>query len=203
MITALCKRISLFLYTNGIISEDEVEICQYGQEITLSTIIGFVIVMAESFAFKLPIYGLVYYVEFVLLRQLTGGYHASTYFKCNLGFSIVTLLNLLCIKVIEIQPELYTVSMHLLLSIFSCIVIIIWSPVKNPNKPLSKQNIVFNHIAAILFSIIIPIVSFIANTHTPFSATIEFTLFSVAVLILFAKFKEGGGKHDESEAHNA
>ena len=30
MITALCKRISLFLYTNGIISEDEVEICQYG-----------------------------------------------------------------------------------------------------------------------------------------------------------------------------
>ena len=198
MITALCKRISLFLYTNGIISEDEVEICQYGQEITLSTIIGFVIVMAESFAFKLPIYGLVYYVEFVLLRQLTGGYHASTYFRCKIITVAVFLISLIASHILNVFWWMY-----IILFTIGNVVIYILAPIENSNKPLNvaekKKYKLLSHIVFSILSIFGTLISLLSDFNL---SILWFSMLSVIALMIIPKLTKGEKKDEEESYQN-
>ena len=48
MISFLSNFIALFLYKNNIIDKEKIEVCQYGFEIIISTIIGFLLVLASG-----------------------------------------------------------------------------------------------------------------------------------------------------------
>ncbi|MDE6088103.1 MAG: accessory gene regulator B family protein [Oscillospiraceae bacterium] len=195
MLTALCKSISLFLYQNHIIDEEEVEICQYGFEISFSTVISFLVVISIAFLLRIPEIGLLYYTVFVVLRQFTGGYHADTYLSCNLTFGILSLLVLGIVKLIAIYPGLYLLEIHSVLIIFSFLVILFLAPVENKNKSLDTANKKKNHIFSIIFSIVLSISSFILYHHfLILTAMIGFTLFLVTMLILYSKTKERSKK---------
>lgn len=77
MITNLSNRISIFLLSKKIITLEEIKIYQYGFEMILSTILGFMITLAIGFLLNIKVLSLLYYTIFVLIRQLTGGYHAN------------------------------------------------------------------------------------------------------------------------------
>lgn len=191
MLTSLCKSISLFLYENRIIDEEEVEICQYGFEISLSTIISFLVVMAIALFLKIPEIGLLYYAVFVALRQFTGGYHANTYLSCNLTFGILSLLVLESVKLLSVHYELYPLETHLVLVVFSFLIILFLAPVENENKPLTEAIKKKNRIFSVVFSIILIVLSFVVRKcFFIFSVMIGFTLFLVAMLILYSKIKE-------------
>ena len=91
MITKLSKRISHFLCKQNIIAKDLIEVYQYGFETIISTLLGFFITIIIGAIFRMTLISLVYYFIFVILRQFTGGYHADTYFKCNLIFAVTTI----------------------------------------------------------------------------------------------------------------
>lgn len=48
MISFLSNFIALFLYKNNIIDKEKIEVCQYGFEIIVSTIIGFLLVLISG-----------------------------------------------------------------------------------------------------------------------------------------------------------
>lgn len=108
MITFLGKNISLFLCKKNIIPKEETDIYQYGFETILSTSLGLVITLAMGFVLKMVLLSVVYYVIFVTLRQLTGGYHADSYLKCNIVFSVVTFFVLGMTRLICIS-QIYTI----------------------------------------------------------------------------------------------
>lgn len=68
------------------ITEEDFSIYQYGFEIIFSTILGFLITIGIGFLLRMEILSILYYIIFVTLRQLTGGYHADSYFKLQLDF---------------------------------------------------------------------------------------------------------------------
>lgn len=90
MLSLLSKRISLFLCGNHVIEKEEIEIYQYGFEIILSSLIGFILSIAVGCCLEMFFYALLYYGIFVILRLFTGGFHANTYLSCNLVFLLVS-----------------------------------------------------------------------------------------------------------------
>ncbi len=86
MIKKLSTLISNQFVKRNIISEDAQDVYTYGVEITISSLIGFILVTTIGIIFKSLMQAIIFYVIFVALRSITGGYHASTYLKCNTIF---------------------------------------------------------------------------------------------------------------------
>lgn len=184
MITAVSKSISLFLWKNHIIEEEEIEICQYGFEIIVSTILGTLIVLCIGLLLHMPWLAALYFIIFVVLRQMTGGYHAGTYFKCNLTFGILSFLVLEMTKILSQEMQI-PFQIHVLILYFSVLVIAFYAPVENPNKPLDEKQITRNHIGSLVLSLLLAGVSLACFRMYPdISVLIGLTLFLVAMLIL-------------------
>lgn len=83
MINRLSTLISDQFVKHNIIPKDAKDVYTYGVEITISSIIGFLITLAIGLLFDSLINAMIFYVIFISLRSMTGGYHAKTYLKCN------------------------------------------------------------------------------------------------------------------------
>lgn len=137
IITFLSKTISHFLHKNNIIKEEELELYKYGFEIIISTILGFMITLLIGLIFQIILLSILYYVIFVVLRQLTGGYHADSYLKCNLVFSGVSFWVLGMTKLCYFS-NLYSMTFHMLIFTVNILSICKFAPIENPHKILDK-----------------------------------------------------------------
>ena len=68
MISFLSNFIALFLYKNNIIDKEKIEVCQYGFEIIISTIIGFLLVLASGIILGEIPEAILFYCLFVGVR---------------------------------------------------------------------------------------------------------------------------------------
>ena len=199
MISEISKKISLFLCHKNIIENEDIEIYKYGFETICSTIIGFVITLAIGMIFRMFFLSIAYYVIFVTIRQFTGGYHANSYFKCNLTFAVVTTLVFGFTKM-AVYSQTYTIPNHILFLVLSFIVILHFAPVENENKPLDQMQKKRNRYIAIVLTLVISVLScavYIFSVKT--SALMAFTQLSIAVLIVITKLEKGGKRDAENE----
>lgn len=150
IIEKISSRILKYLLQSEVI-EDTKEVrdyYRYGIEITVSSLLGFAMVFLIGLLFGSLIESLVFLLCFVPLRQFTGGYHAKTYFLCNLTFSVLFTT----VLVLYYLTKEYMTTYAGILMIFSCCVMFFSEcPVENENKPLSeKKKKVHNTLSVIL-----------------------------------------------------
>lgn len=196
IIRFLSKTISHFLYKNNIVKEQELEIYQYGFEIIISTLLGFLITLLIGFFLQMLFISVVYYVIFVVVRQLTGGYHADSYLKCNLVFSGVSLFTLGMTKLCYLS-KLYTITFHVLILAIVVLSVCKFAPIENPNKLMSEDELKRNHRLAIVLTLALATVSCVLfYFQLEISILIAFTLFSISMLILIAKTRKGGTSNE-------
>ena len=196
IITFLSKTISHFLCKNNVIKEQELEIYQYGFEIIISTLLGFLITLLVGLIFQMVLLSVLYYVIFVVLRQLTGGYHADSYLKCNLIFSGVSLFTLGMTKLCYFS-NLYTITFHVLILAIVVLSVCKFAPIENPNKPMTEDELKRNHMFSIVLTLILVAASYILfYFQLEISILIAFTLLSISVLILIAKTRKGGASNE-------
>ena len=194
MITTISNRISHFLLKNNVIAAEDIEIYQYGLEIIVSTILGTLIVFLIGVLLHMFLLSLLYYGIFVLLRQMTGGYHADTYFKCNLTFGLLSFAVLGLTRILS-EGGLYSWNIHILLLLFSIPIIAKYAPVENPNKPLDDHQKKRNRNLSIVSSLILSAVSCVCiNSHPAVSILFGLTLFLITMLLLVEKLY---GKEEE------
>lgn len=191
MINKLSDRISSEFVKHKIISEDAKEVYKYGVEITLSSIIGFLITVIIGMLFNSLIHTMIFYVIFISLRSMTGGYHAKTYLKCNFIFTTITLFVIVFSK----AASEINMSINLLTFLFlPSETIIIWlAPVDNINKPIEKKKRVYWKITAVITSILLYVLSLLlyTNQHTIEATVIVITVFAVSVLCMIAVIQKG------------
>ena len=91
MIRPLSALIVSYLVNMGAItnSNDDKEYYQYGVEITISSFLNIFLILCLGTVLHKINHAIVFLAVFISLRHLTGGFHASTYFKCNLSMCIV------------------------------------------------------------------------------------------------------------------
>ncbi|MDD6084346.1 MAG: accessory gene regulator B family protein [Oscillospiraceae bacterium] len=190
MIDLLSSKISSKFVEHKIITEDMVDIYKYGVEITISSIIGFILILIIGLIFKSLMQALIFYIIFIILRSFTGGYHASSYLKCNLIFSIVASLVIFFSKAateVRFSTGIINILFLPALSVF------IWlAPIENPNKLIEKKRRIYFKTGSVLAAVILYIFSLVLYiyNHTFESAIIVTTMFITAVMCMITKFQK-------------
>ena len=191
MIAELSSQIVATLLNNKIITYKQKDIYQYGFEILISSVITFLIVLVCGCVFNCIIPSFIFFVLFVILRSVCGGYHASNYLSCNLIFGFVTIGVLLSYKYINI--EMFS-ELHYPICMLTFICTIMYSPIENENKPLTiAQKKKFRILGTVLV-LMVSLVSTVIKIKLQSSYTIltDMTLLVVSIFMVVAKLKRGG-----------
>lgn len=193
MISKIASSIADMLCNNDTIDEKSKFAYQYGWELFLSSILSGIIIISCGFIFKDLTAALFYLVMFVLLRWLCGGYHADSYWKCNLICALTTIFVLLCYKIIPLEK---CEGLHYCSIALSLLIIILYSPIENTNKPLTVGKKKLFRILSIIMVTVLSITSCVLMIKylSQYSVLIDMTLLVVAVSMLVTDFRRGGEK---------
>lgn len=119
-------------------------------EVILSTIIGFGVILVLSCILGKLSFGIFYLIYIVPIRMSVGGYHAKSYFKCNIIFAIFFVLAFLLCENQTVQGFKVLAYINLVSVFF----IMRYAPLENENKKLSdsKKNI-YKHVNILIYTI--------------------------------------------------
>lgn len=164
MIHRISESIAFFCGEKTRFSKEQIEICAYGLEVLLSDFIVIFIAILIACLVNALTYTVLILLTFILLRSQTGGFHASSHFRCNLIFFVAYALAILAIKYIPDVAIIYSV---VILGMIALLAVLRYSPLEHPNKPISKNKMkkyrkmgvivaVFFYMLSILLSILLP-----------------------------------------------
>ena len=162
---------------------DEVQdFYRYGIEITISSMLNIVLVLLMGALTGHLLESVIY------LAVITGGYHADTYFRCNLlmcsTFIATAFLNDKVCGYINIWVIVALV-------VFEEIIAFVFCPVENKNKPIEKEKKPkFKAMGMIVFLLLDLFGGAIINKYQMVGSMILLTNLLIAVLIISAKIKE-------------
>lgn len=187
MISKIIAKLVEYLYRKNIIDEDKKEIYQYGYEVLISGLIGFAIVMILGAIMKCFMESILFLAVFVPIRQLTGGYHADSYLKCNIVFTVLFLIVILATE--AMLTTILFVYIFILAGVF-VLAVYEFAPMENPNKPLDEGQKLLNRKIALAVSAIISVTSIIVYfMNKRVAILIAMTLFGIAFLMFLEKYK--------------
>lgn len=157
------------------------EICAYGIEITLSTIVNYVLLIVIGAVFKNIISSVIFGIVFTTIRHYIGGYHCTTYLRCNLTFcGIFTSVLLLG----QILLSWINISILILILLWSGIGVWYLGPVGNKYKPVTEEQLQQCHTIAKYIYIFDFAISVFLYLWKPYYGIIAaLTLLSVVVLL--------------------
>lgn len=196
MISLISKRIALSLYKKGIIDNEKLPVCEYGFELMISILIGFLLVIISGILLDEFLASVIFYILFVFVRTFTGGFHAKTHFYCKLTMALCCLFVIIGTKLLNGQPSL--IMFNLLFLMVYMVSVFLYAPVEHKNAPmtnkLKKRNRKISIIMAIALSFLIVMVMFCVPKIAVISSL---TLFVIAVLIIISNIMERRNRHYE------
>lgn len=100
MIKKLTNHILSYLISSNAIDDNEEtkDYYRYGIEITISSLINILLIIIIGIVSGNALESIVFLACFIPLRQFTGGFHAKTYFLCNLSFAVSFIILLIVYK---------------------------------------------------------------------------------------------------------
>ena len=197
MITTLAKIVTDFFLKYKAIDNDDADIYQYGNEIIISSIIDLLIVIILGLIYKELLNAALFFISFLLLRSFGGGYHADTYLKCKIIYTMDISLILFLSKY---ESFIYNLYFMLSILVFSFAVFFLIAPIKNPNKHLSKSEIEKNSQKSKIVSILLCLA--IGATYyynRGISLTLLLTFFSTAAAMIIEYLRKGGTVHEDEK----
>lgn len=198
MIEAISERITEFLADSKVISRniDEFSCYKYGVEIALSTMLNIVLILSIGAVTGRFIESVIFLVVFIPIRQFSGGYHADTYFRCNLFFCISFVMVLLLFEILKVYNSVYLL---LAIDLFSLSIIAFFSPVENSNKPIPEEKRKGLKLKATLISALIGLTAFVLDCYSVhYGSLLSCILLMISVLIIIGKIKERRKENYES-----
>lgn len=134
MVQAMARKTAEKMSDHSVIEAKAIHIYAYGLELLYSSLAGVVVLIIISAVCGKPYLWIPYLLGFALLRLSGGGYHAKTHFRCIFMFSLLYSLVLLIAKLYAIPAKICLITCLVNLAI-----ILLFSPVAPPNKPLKES----------------------------------------------------------------
>lgn len=163
-------------------NETDIEFLRYGIEITLSSILNIILILFLSIVFHSLREGILFLTVFISTRQFTGGFHASTYFRCNLVFSLCFL------AVLGLQNAFVNLSMPIMIAILimDLFIVSVLCPIENPNKPIpsGKRYIRFKFLSVLIIFLQGIVSILLVRNGYHIGSTIFYTLQVIAILCI-------------------
>lgn len=170
-------------------STNEYEWLRYGIEILYSSVIATAVILIISLILDSFVSGLLFLFVFVTARQYTGGFHATTYLKCNLVSAICySALIVLC----KLTHVLFNFQYSVIIAFIETLIALILFPIQNKNKPIRTNNqyIICKIIGGGIFALYSSLGVFIARYSTEYGVTIQYTLHLIVMLGIIGYFQE-------------
>lgn len=148
-IDKMTNMLTNFIIQHSDAKREDADIIAFGVKyglITLAEILGMVVI---SFLMRELIPGAVILIAFISIRVYAGGYHAKTLPRCVVMSTILFTLIILGYKMLYLP-----IIVKGLIALFLGVLILIFSPVENDNRRLSKnEEKVFKNRALLFYSI--------------------------------------------------
>lgn len=191
MVCWVSSKILSFIFKFMEILPEMKDTYQYGIEITISSIINVMLILLCFFALGDIFAGITYLAIFIFLRSYTGGYHATTYLRCNIAMVVTFIISFVLYKIITCY--VFPLFICETAAIVNLIPIIIFSPVSNKHKPLNDKQRKRSYKLSLLIASTLSLIGLILYTLEIFiGAIIIITVTMVSMLIIIEFFCEGG-----------
>lgn len=198
MISLISSCIVELLIRNDIVKKKQTPAYQYGFEIFISSTITCMITIVSGVLFNCLFPALLYFGLFVVLRTICGGYHAKTYWQCNLIFIFVTVMVLSIYKFAILSQF---VELHYCIIALSVFVTGRYAPVENENKPLSQKQKKSFRILGVTMILMLAMISclLLIKYSSSYSILIDATVLAVSVSVFITVpmkgVRENGKNH--------
>ena len=176
---------------------DEVQdFYRYGIEITISSLLNIVLIMLIGALTGHLLQGIIYLVVFIAVRLITGGYHADTYFRCNLLMCITFITVAFLSDKVCVHMNIWTIAA---LIAFEEIIALLFCPVENENKPIEEDKKPKLKVCGMAVFLLLDLLGgALLDKVQVIGSTILSTNILIAILIMLAKIKEKRGVKNEN-----
>ena len=134
MISVLSGRIADAIIKNGIRKSSERDVIKYGTEVFITLVFNTVFLFSAAFLLDKMNYLAAMILFFPVLRQSLGGYHFESSLGCMAATNITFLLIIFLGETIMMQRLIIST----IVCLASVMIVIMYSPAENENKPLSR-----------------------------------------------------------------
>ncbi len=130
----ISKMIADTLDANGVIQNEDIDICKYGLDIFISSALEIISILIIALIGGNFVETFLFFAAFIPLRVYAGGYHADTRLKCYLiSLGVYAFFSV----IMNILPKEIFVALNIILSTFSLIVVFAKAPVVHENKAMN------------------------------------------------------------------
>lgn len=189
MIYAVSEKITNFFAEKGYIDSSMIDVYRYGFEIIVSSVLGMFAVIIIGIALSSAIESILFLICLIFLRRYTGGYHASSYLKCNLTLVCSYILSLVFYSGLKDKKDIFIVLIAIMF-LPSFYVIIKYSPVENIHKSITyeeKKTYKINSVVLFLIYYMFSIILTSININLGMFVFIVTSLVIVAIIIEIVK----------------
>lgn len=138
VLSFLSKRIAVFLLAQESINKEMLPIYTYGIELLISSVFSVSFVLLVGLVLGHFTDAVFFLLAFILLRKYTGGLHCNSYTLCNVTTVLTFVLAIIFSGLVGNMPNKMLLFVSLVA--FIVLVILILTPVSNPNKPILPQD---------------------------------------------------------------
>lgn len=185
MIAQLAQRIYSYMSRHIKVDEELADAYKYGIEITISSALNIILVMAVSLILKSPFSGISHLVCLVLLRSFCGGYHASSYLNCNslmVIFFVISYIGGRLLFYFNLTDFQLTAAVLML----AFLPIYAFAPVKNEHKPLTEHKAKRSRILSIIIYFLLGLLGlYLTFFGYLYGSIIIITLIEISGSVLF------------------
>lgn len=179
VIEKVASYLTKFLLINKKISEDQIEVYNYGFELFISSLINLVVILILSIFFKNFKLTIFFIIQYYPLKKNCGGYHCKTYRKCIITFSIIYTLILIINKI-----YILTINNILIIGwITGFFLILLFAPIEDRKKPLNYSMKKRLKKKSILLYVLYSILNIIIRYYTKCNISV-YSIFGVIALNL-------------------
>ena len=151
VIELLSEKVVDWLSSNKKIQHKKMELYKYSALITIQSSINILTTLLLGFFFGAFFENICFFITFKFLRKYSGGMHSSKFSICYLISVISNTFILIAIKIFEYYPNYY---LALIIESVALIIAIVFAPIANKNKPLTKKESRFYKLIVCITSVI-------------------------------------------------
>lgn len=151
------------MVTKGYISKENQDLYLYAMKVLFRSIINMTALFVTGIALGLLKESIFMFLSFFVLRKFAGGLHSDKYITCFVSSLFISIGGLLLIK----NTWFVSKNIFAIIMLVSASLIVVFSPVKHPNKDISDKE---------------------EKIYKAFSAVLSVIICSLSILLIFNEF---------------
>ena len=163
MMESVYSNILDLMVTKGYISKENQDLYLYAMKVLFRSIINMTALFVTGIALGLLKESIFMFLSFFVLRKFAGGLHSDKYITCFVSSLFISIGGLLLIK----NTWFVSKNIFAIIMLVSASLIVVFSPVKHPNKDISDKE---------------------EKIYKAFSAVLSVIICSLSILLIFNEF---------------